>query len=110
MINCKKLDPYDLEETALNLLKSYLANRTQISYANGTLSGMKIVKFTIPQGSILGPLLFLNYINDLPDNLEHSSTRRLADDATLIVSGKSIHDVEVAIKQELSNVKQWISA
>ena len=77
---------------------------------NGALSGTKLVTCGIPQGSILGPLLFLIYINDLPNSLEYSSTRMFADDTTLTVSGKSIQDVEVAINHDLTNVKQWLSA
>jgi hypothetical protein len=78
--------------------------------ANGALSGTKLVTCGIPQGSILGPLLFLIYINDLPNSLEYSSTRLFADDTILTVSGKSIQDVEVAINHDLTNVKQWLSA
>ncbi|CAB4015864.1 Hypothetical predicted protein [Paramuricea clavata] len=77
---------------------------------NGALSGTKLVTCGIPQGSILGPLLFLIYINDLPNSLEYSSTRMFADDTTLTVSGKSIQDVEVAINHDLTNVKQWLTA
>ncbi|CAB4025578.1 Hypothetical predicted protein [Paramuricea clavata] len=89
---------------------SYLANRTQMCSVNGALSGTNLVICGIPQGSILGPLLFLIYINDLPNGLEYSSTRMFAHDTTLTVSGKSIQDVEVAINHDLSNVKQWLSA
>ncbi|CAB4002625.1 Hypothetical predicted protein [Paramuricea clavata] len=89
---------------------SYLANRTQMCSVNGALSGTKLVTCGIPQGSILGPLLFLIYINDLPNSLEYSSTRMFADDTTLTVSGKSIQDVEVAIDHDLTNIKQWLSA
>ncbi|CAB4000722.1 Hypothetical predicted protein [Paramuricea clavata] len=66
---------------------SYLTNRTQMCSVNGALSGTKLVTCGIPQGSILGPLLFLIYINDLPNSLEYSSTRMFADDTTLTVSG-----------------------
>ncbi|CAB4042980.1 Hypothetical predicted protein, partial [Paramuricea clavata] len=105
-----KLDLYGLQKPSLNLLGSYLANRTQMCSVNGALSGTKLVTCGIPQGSILGPLLFLIYINDLPNSLEYSSTRMFADDTTLTVSGKSIQDVEVAINHDLTNVKQWLSA
>ncbi|CAB4030539.1 Hypothetical predicted protein, partial [Paramuricea clavata] len=104
-----KLDLYGLQKPSLNLLGSYLANRTQMCSVNGALSGTKLVTCGIPQGSILGPLLFLIYINDLPNSLEYSSTRMFADDTTLTVSGKSIQDVEVAINHDLTNVKQWLS-
>ncbi len=64
----------------------------------------------IPQGSILRPLLFLIYINDLPNSLEYSSTRMFADDTTLPASGKSVPEVEIAINYDLANAKRWLSA
>jgi hypothetical protein len=97
-----KLDLNDLQKPSLNLLGSYLANRTQMCSVNGALWCTKLVACGISQGSILGPLLFLMYINDLP--------RIFADDTTLTVSGKSIQDVEVAINHDHTNVKQWLSA
>ena len=55
-------------------------------------------------------LLFLIYINYLPTSLEHSLSRMFSDYMMLIVSGKSLHDVEVAINHDLSNVNQWLCA
>ncbi|CAB3992421.1 Hypothetical predicted protein, partial [Paramuricea clavata] len=86
----KKLDFYGLETPALNLLKSYLENRTQMCSVNGTLSRKKLITCGVPQSSILGPLLFLVYINDLPNSLEYSSTRMFADDTTLTASAVAI--------------------
>ena len=106
----KKLDLYGLQKPALNILGSYLKNKFQMCTVNGVLSKKNLVTCGIPQGSILGPLLFLIYINDLPTSLEHSSSRMFADDTTLTVSGKSLHDVEVAINHDLSNVNQWLCA
>ena len=106
----KKLDLYGLEKSALNLLKSYLTNRTQICFVNGTFSSQKLITCGVPQGSILGPLLFLIYINDLPNSLQYSSARMFADDTTLTASGKSISELQVTINHDLANVKQWLSA
>ncbi len=105
-----KLNLYGLQKPSLNLLESYLTNRTQMCSVNSALSGRKLVTCGIPQGSILGPLLFLIYVNDLPNSLEYSSTRMFSDDTALTVSGRSIQDVEVAINHDLTNVKQWLSA
>ena len=58
--------------------------------------------------SILGPLLFLIYINDLPRSFEYSSPRMFADDTTLTVSGKSIQEVEGAINHDLASIKCWL--
>ena len=106
----KKLDLYGLEKSALNLLKSYLTNRTQMCFVNGTLSSQKLITCGVPQGSILGPLLFLICLNDLPNSLQYSSARMFADDATLTASGKSISELQVTINHDLANVKQWLSA
>ena len=70
----------------------------------------KTVACSVPQGSILGPLLFLIYINDLPGSLEFSSPRMFADDTTLTASGESVLDAEVAINHDLANIKQCLSA
>ena len=77
---------------------------------NGVLSCSKTVACGVPQGSILSPLLFLIYINDLPRSLEFSSARMFADDTTLTASGESVLDAEVAINHDLANIKQWLSA
>ena len=101
---------YGLEKSALNLLKSYLTNRTQMCFVNGTLSSQKLITCGVLQGSILGPLLFLIYINGLPNSLQHSSARMFADDTTLTASDKSISELQVTINHDLANVKQWLSA
>ena len=68
-----------------NWFKSYLSNRSQKCYVNGHLSNNRTLLCGIPQGSILGPLLFLLYINDLPNCLEYSQTRMYADDTNLTI-------------------------
>jgi hypothetical protein len=57
----------------LKLFESYLSDREQVSFVNGAMSAPKSIVCGVPQGSILGPLLFLLYINDLPDCLEKST-------------------------------------
>ena len=94
----KKLDRYGMELPALNLL-SCLTDRTQMFLVNGVLSR-----------SILDPLLFIIYINDLPSSLEFSSARMFADDTTLTSSGESVLNAEVAINHDLANIKQWLFA
>jgi hypothetical protein len=72
------------------IFKSYLSDRPQQCQVNGELSTLKYLKYGVMQGSIWGPLLFLIYINDLPNCLQHSTARMFADDTNITVSGKSI--------------------
>ncbi len=63
----------------------------------------------VPQGSILGPLLFICYINHLPDLATHSSTFLYADDTTILVKGKDIVDIRYKLEKDLSQVDKWFS-
>ena len=71
--------------------KSYLSNRTQIAYINGQSSESLYVEIGVPQGSILGPLLFLVYLNDLPTFLKYCRVNMYADDTAFYTYGH--HDI-----------------
>ena len=77
-----KLQTYGIDGKLLKLLKSYLKDRQQRVLLNGQTSSWKNVLAGVPQGSVLGPLLFLIYINDLPDGLT-SICKIFADDTSL---------------------------
>ena len=103
-----KLELYGIKNTPLMLFKSYLSDRSQQCQVNGELSTLKYLKYGVPQGSILSPLLFLIYINDLPNCLQHSTVRMFADDTNITVSGKSIKEAEVAVNADLNNIREWL--
>ena len=105
----RKLCLYGLSISTLKWFKSYLTDRLQCCFINGSLSSHKKIKCGVPQGSIFGPLLFLIYINDLPNCLQHSKPRMYADD-TNITSDKSLKKVIQSSNSDLSNIKEWLLA
>ena len=106
----RKLEIYGIKHHALALLESYLSNRNRKCQINGYLSSKKIIKCGIPQGSILGPLFFLLYINDLPQCLSKTKPRLFADDTNLTASGDSIPHLETAVNSDLENLRKWLIA
>ena len=72
------------------IIKSYLENRHQFVTVNGCNSDEVITNIGVPQGSVLGPLLFLLYINDLHEAIYFYSTRHFADDTCLLIKDKSL--------------------
>ena len=96
MILLQKLSHYGIRGSALK----YLSNRRQYVTYNGETSTMKGISCGVPQGSILGPLLFLIYINDLCSVCKHITPILFADDTNLFCSGS---DVKILEKQN----QQW---
>ena len=78
----KKLSYYGIRGLANDWFKSYLNNRQQFVSMNGYDSSKLIIKHGVPQGSVLGPLLFLIYINDLHKSIKHCTVCHFADDTT----------------------------
>ena len=105
-----KLELYGIKGQALNLLKSYLTNRKQKCQIKNVFSSERLIKCGVPQGSILGPLLFLLYINDLPHCLSKTKPRLFADDTNLTASANSVTDLEAAVNSDLENLRKWLIA
>ena len=105
-----KLNLYGLTGVSHKLFSSYLDNRTQKCVVNGSLSECCTLKCGIPQGTILGRLLFLLYINDLPNCLSHSVPRMYADDTHLTYSNDNIHSVQSSLNEDLLNINRWLIA
>ena len=95
---------------ALQWLRSYLTSRTQYCRINGQLSDPLTVINGIPQGSALGPLLFLIYINDVPKCLEHTITNMFADDTQIEASSDNVSVITDKLNHDLENVSAWLSA
>lgn len=105
-----KLEAYGVTDSAVKLLCSYLTTRKQKCQVNDILSSSRQICCGVPQGSILGPLLFLVYINDLPNCLDYTTPRMFADNTNLTASGKYLEEMEVRVTYDLSNVKKCLSA
>ena len=104
----KKMEHYGIRGCALSWFKSYLANRKQFVTYNGVSSTTKNIRCGVPQGSILGPLLFLIYINDLYSACKHTTAILFADDSNLFKSGTDINAMERDINDELRNISVWL--
>ena len=103
----KKLRHYNLSAEAVNWFSSYLLNRKQKVVINNTESATENTVCGVPQGSILGPLLFLLFINDLPLYTNNVSTDLCADDTTLFHIGESQVSIERSLQLALLNLSEW---
>ena len=102
----KKLELYKLNQVTLNWFRLYLSDRKQVvSFKNNT-SEQKTVKCGVPQGSILGPLLFLMFINDLPLHIK-VKTDLYADDATVYEISKSKQEIERKLQLAIKDLARW---
>ena len=106
----KKLSSYGIRGTILKWLESYLSDRLQFVTFDGTQSEVKSVKCGVPQGSILGPLLFNIYINDIYNVSEFLFTIVYADDTCVLLNGKHLDDLIIQINRELELLFTWLQA
>lgn len=103
-----KLSFYGIRGVAHNWFKSFLTNRKQCVSINGNISSTLTVTTGVPQGSVLGPLLFLLYINDIPNSAKPLDFFLFADDTSLRYSSSSIEDLETTLNNELNNINEWL--
>ena len=90
----------------LRWISSYLSDRTQSVVFNSVTSTAKSTSAGVPRGSVLGPLLFLIYVNDISENLL-SLTRLFVDDSSLFFSASNLRDIEGILNHDLIIVTQW---
>ena len=105
-----KLSHYGIRGTALDWFRHYLCGRRQYVCVNNTNSNLLPITCGVPQGSILGPLLFLIYVNDLASISKHAATILFADDTNAIFEGQTYEEIQKLIHEDLHIISNWFKA
>ena len=105
-----KLEHYGIRGKFLEWIISYLSNRKQYTEFDGIMSSLEPVTAGVPQGSILGPLLFLIYVNDLPAALTKLRPIMFEDDTNLVIEGKDINELKQIVDHELQDLVDYFRA
>ena len=103
-----KMNLYEIQGIALDWFRSYLTNRTQRCLVNGSLSRICSLKCGVPKGTILGPLLFFIYINDLPNCLTSCQPRMCADDKHITCANVDVNSIQLNLNHDLGNLNKWL--
>ena len=104
----KKLEHYDIRGIVNSWFENYLSNRKQIVKFEGTQSEEMKIKSGVPQGSILGPLLFLLYINDIQHCSQLVSIILFADDTNILCSDTSLEKLNETMQIEMDKITNWL--
>ena len=103
----KKLSVYKIRSSSLQWFTSYLESRQQTIDSGQGMSIRSLIRSGVPQGSILGPILFLLFINDLPLLLKHCQADFFADDATAHTSNQDIETINTELQSDFSIAVSW---
>ena len=106
----KKLEFYGIRGICNQWFSSYLSNRQQRVKLDGKKSSFLNITCGVPQGSILGPLLFLTYINDMKNSVKHSILHHFADDTNLLCSDTDEKKLKKKMNEDLSLIYTWLCA
>ena len=103
-----KLEIYGIRGIALNWFKSYLSNRMQSVEVNCNMSSLRAITCGIPQGSILGPLLFVIYMNDIVHVSSVMKIILFADDTNLLLNSTNLNDLIATANTEIQKISDWL--
>ena len=106
----EKLEYYGIRGVAYELCKSYLSDRIQKTTFNKTLSKSEKISCGVPQGSVLGPLFFILYINDIYLSSPQLFFVLFADDTNILVSGDNLANLSEVLNRELQHIYGWLVA
>ena len=106
----KKLEHYGIRGVQLHWFESYLSDRKQFVLVNGHSSDELEIKHGVPQGSVLGPLLFLLYINDLPIISKKLTFYLFADDSNIYFESLDLLHLQKTENKELRKVRKWLES
>ena len=105
-----KLEYYEIRGICKDWFKFYLSDRKQFVSINGYNSDLMPVDCGVPQGSVLGPLLFLIYINDLHKAIQYCKVHHFADDTNLFHASKSVKNLNKLVNCVMKDLSKWLSA
>ena len=103
-----KMNLYRIQGIALDWFRSYWTNRTQRCLVNGSLSRTCSLKCRVPKGTILGPLSFFIFINDLPNCLTSCQPRMCADDTHITCANVDVNSIQLNLNHDLGNLNKWL--
>ena len=103
-----KLVSFNFSERSISWFQSYLVGREQCTVINSYKSSFRTIQTGIPQGTILGPILFSLYINNLPEVCPEANLQMYADDTVVHVSGKTSQEVNEKLNQSLIGISSWL--
>ena len=106
----EKLQKYGIRHKAHKMLSSYLSSRTQKVNIRNTYSAYKDITMGVPQVSILGPILFIIYINDLPNLSANMTCLSYADDTAIIFKNKNCNHLQRSVNALLHRISDWFHA
>ena len=105
-----KLRHYGIRGVINYWFSSYLTGRMQTTEVNSYISDKVVNPCGVPQGSVLGPLLFLIFINDIPNSSQKLKFYIFADDTNMLYADKNLKSLEATVNKELQNVCEWLHA